>query len=67
MAETSEARRRSGRDEVEAWYLGRLRPRVVEAVSSGAVARDAAVELDRQVRQLLELPAKPQIEITWTA
>ena len=67
MAQTSEARRRSGRDEVQAWYLARLRPRVAEAVSSGTVAQDRAAELDRQVRQLLELPANAPVEIPWVA
>ena len=67
MAQTPETRGRGGRDEVEAWYLGRLRPRMAEAVTSGTVARERAADLDRQVRQLLELPAGAPAEIPWAA
>ena len=67
MTERSEARSRSGRDEVQAWYLIRLRPRLAEAVTAGRVGRDSAAELDRQVRQLLELPANSAIAVPWAA
>lgn len=43
------------RVEVEAWYFGSLRPKVIRAAGSGVVERAAANELDRQLRELLDL------------
>ena len=44
------------RVEVEAWYFDSLRPKVLRAAGSGVVERAAANELDRQLRELLDLP-----------
>jgi hypothetical protein len=41
------------RSEVEAWYARRLRPRVVDAARAGAIPPARAVELERQMRDLL--------------
>ena len=50
----------AGKTELQQWYLGRLRPRVAEAVRAGVVPAAAAAALDRQVTQLLELPPEPR-------
>ena len=44
------------RVELEAWYVDSLRPKVIRAAGSGVVERAAANELDRQLRELLDLP-----------
>jgi hypothetical protein len=44
------------RIELEAWYFDSLRPKVIRATGSGVVERAAANELDRQLRELLDLP-----------
>jgi AhpD family alkylhydroperoxidase len=44
------------RVDLEAWYFDSLRPKVVRAAGSGVVESAAANELDRQLRELLELP-----------
>jgi hypothetical protein len=44
------------RVELEAWYFDSLRPKVIRAAGSGVVERGAANELDRQLRELLDLP-----------
>ena len=50
------------RAELRVWYLGRLRPRMVEAVMAGIVRPAAVEELDLQVAELFELPSGgPQI------
>ena len=46
------------RAELRAWYLGRLRPRMVEAVAAGVVGPGAVEELDLQVAGLFELPER---------
>jgi len=46
------------RAELRAWYLGHLRPRLVEAVEAGVVAPGAVEELDLQVAGLFELPQR---------
>jgi hypothetical protein len=46
------------RAEVRAWYLGHLRPRLVEAVVAGVVGPGAVDELDLQVAGLFELPER---------
>ena len=44
------------RAELRAWYLGHLRPRLVEAVAAGVVGPGAVEELDLQVAGLFEVP-----------
>jgi hypothetical protein len=44
------------RVELEAWYFDSLRPKVIQAAGSGVVECAAANELDRQLRELLDLP-----------
>lgn len=46
------------RAELRAWYLDRLRPRLVEAVETGVVGPGAVEELDLQVAGLFELPER---------
>ena len=46
------------RAELRAWYLGRLRPRLVEAVTAGIVGPGAVEELDLRVAELFEQPAR---------
>jgi hypothetical protein len=46
------------RGELRAWYLGRLRPRLVEAAAAGVVVPGAVEELDLQVARLFELPER---------
>ena len=46
------------RAELRAWYLGHLRPRLVEAVAAGVVKPGAVTELDLQVAGLFELPER---------
>jgi len=40
---------------LQAWYLGRLAPRLADAVNSGKANAAAAAALDLHVRQLLDL------------
>jgi AhpD family alkylhydroperoxidase len=44
------------RVELETWYFDSLRPKVIRAAGSGVVERAAANELDRQLRELLDVP-----------
>jgi hypothetical protein len=46
------------RAELRAWYLGHLRPRLVEAVATGVVRPGAVEALDLQVAGLFELPER---------
>ena len=46
------------RAELRAWYLGHLRPRLVEAVAAGIVGPGAVDELDLQVAGLFEQPER---------
>jgi hypothetical protein len=43
------------RAELRVWYLGHLRPRLVEAVTAGIVWPGAVEKLDLQVADLFEL------------
>ena len=45
------------RAELQAWYLGSLRPKLREAARTGTVEPAAVATLDRLVRDFLELPA----------
>jgi hypothetical protein len=54
----AESIRLGARAELRAWYLGRLRPRLVEAVTAGIVGPGAVEELDLQVAELFELPKR---------
>jgi len=56
VAKTTESGRRSGRAELQDWYLGNLRPRLADAVTRGIVEPAAAAALDRELRDFLELP-----------
>ena len=40
---------------LQAWYLGRLAPKLADAVNSGKANAAAAAALDLHVRQLLDL------------
>jgi hypothetical protein len=51
-AETSTA-------ELREWYLGHLRPILLEGVDDGIVEPGAVEELDYQLARLLELPRNP--------
>jgi len=46
------------RAELQAWYLGHLRPRLVGAVEAGIVEPGAVEELDLQVAGLFDLPRR---------
>lgn len=46
------------RAELRAWYLDRLRPRLIEAVTAGIVGPGAVEELDLQVAELFALPER---------
>ena len=46
---------REPRAELQAWYVSSLYPKLARAVGGGAVTPAAARELDRQVRDLLDL------------
>ncbi|HSP72978.1 MAG TPA: hypothetical protein VLN26_11450 [Gaiellaceae bacterium] len=56
MATTRSERDR--RAELQAWYLGSLRPKLARAASVGTVAPAAADALDRQLRDFLDLPGR---------
>jgi hypothetical protein len=56
MAKRAEPIRLAARAELRAWYLGQLRPRLVEAVAARVVGPGAVEELDLQVADLFELP-----------
>ena len=56
MTKTAPSIGLEARAELRAWYLGRLRPRLVDAVAAGVVAPGAVDELDLQVAGLVELP-----------
>ena len=58
MTERTESPGLGGRAELRTWYLGHLRPRLVEAVAAGVVEAGAVEELDVQVAGLLELPER---------
>jgi len=56
MTKRAASRGLGARAEIRAWYLGHLRPRLVDAVATGVVGPGAVEELDLQVAGLLELP-----------
>ena len=58
MTKRTESTGNGARAELRAWYLGRLRPRLVEAVAAGVVGPGAVEELDLQVAGLFELPER---------
>ena len=53
---------RNTRSELQAWYLDSLRPRLIDAAATGAVAPGAVDALDGQLRELLALPDVPAEE-----
>jgi hypothetical protein len=56
MVRTSEAIEVGGRAELREWYLGHLRPTLLEAVGDGILEPGAVEELDYQLADLLGLP-----------
>jgi hypothetical protein len=56
MAKTAESTTLGARAELRAWYLGRLRPKLADAVTSGTVEPMAVEALDFQVAELFDLP-----------
>ena len=56
MAKVREVEQRGGLAELQAWYLGSLRPKLAGAARAGRVAPTAAAALDRDLRVLLDLP-----------
>ena len=46
------------RAELRAWYLGRLRPKLVDAVTAGIVRPGAVEELELQIADIVELPER---------
>ena len=55
MAKVREVEHRDGLAELQAWYLGSLRPKLAGAARAGTIAPTAAAVLDRQLRDLLDL------------
>jgi hypothetical protein len=53
---------RKSRGELQSWYLTGLRPKVTSAARSGLVDAAAAADLDRQLRDFLDLPDSPEKE-----
>jgi hypothetical protein len=49
-------RRTNARAELQAWYLAGLAPKLAAAVKAGRVPAANAEELDRRVREFLDLP-----------
>ena len=56
MAKTAESTGLRGRAELRAWYLGRLRPRLADAVTEGTVDPNRLDLLDDQLAELCDLP-----------
>jgi len=56
MTKTAESTALGARAELRAWYLGRLRPKLAEAVTAGTVEPTAVGALDFQVAELFGLP-----------
>ena len=54
MAKTAESIRLDARAELQAWYLGRLRPRLENAVAAGTIEPAAVEALDDQLGELLD-------------
>jgi hypothetical protein len=51
------------RAELREWYLESLRPKLAAAAAAGTVRPRAAAELDRQLRDLLELEASCAVRL----
>ena len=63
MTGGAEPTRLGARAEVRAWYLGRLRPKLAEAVAARIVGPGAVEELDLQVADLFAPPGPgPSVE-----
>ena len=58
MTKSAESIGLGPRAELRAWYLGHLRPRLVEAVAAGVVWPGAVEALDLEVADLVELPER---------
>jgi hypothetical protein len=58
MTKRAEPIRLEARAELRAWYLGHLRPRLVEAVAARVVGPGAVEELDLQVADLFAAPER---------
>jgi hypothetical protein len=56
MTKTAEPVRLDARAELRAWYLGRLRPRLENAVAAGVVEPAAVEALDDQLDELFDDP-----------
>jgi hypothetical protein len=56
MAKTAQPVGLDARAELRAWYLGRLRPRLENAVAAGTVEPAAVEELDDQLDELFGEP-----------
>jgi hypothetical protein len=50
------------RKELQAWYVGRLRPKLERAAGAGSVEPAAVAALDVLLRDLLDLPATRRTE-----
>jgi len=56
MTKTTQRRSLDGRAELQAWYLDSLRPKLEGAATAGTVRASSIALLDRELRELLELP-----------
>jgi len=57
MAKTAQPIALDSRAELRDWYLGRLRPRLEDAVIAGTVERGAVEELDSQLSDFFDTAA----------
>ena len=57
MAKTAQPIALDAREELRAWYLGRLRPRLEDAVTAGTVEPGAVEELDYQLSDFFDTAA----------
>jgi len=57
MAKTAQPTALDARAELRAWYLGRLRPRLEDAVTAGTVERSAVEELEYQLSDFFDTAA----------
>lgn len=55
VVEASESRRRDERDELRAWYVASLRPKLASAAIRGSIEPAAAADLERQLGAMLRL------------
>jgi hypothetical protein len=56
MPTSSDPTPRDPRADLQAWYLASLQPKLRRAASTGMVRTAAVNALDRQLRELLDLP-----------